>query len=59
MAQSPVTMGRWGVRIALMALTKQSIPDEVFTPSISITKDNADTVDISAIRQPKGWKPPI
>lgn len=59
MAQSPVTMGRWGVRIALMALTKQPIPDEVLTPSISITKDNADTVDISAIRQPKGWKPPI
>ena len=59
MAQSPVTMGRWGVRLALMALAKQPVPDEVFTPSISITKDNADTVDISAIRQPKGWKPPI
>jgi ribose transport system substrate-binding protein len=59
MAQSPVVMGRWGVRVALLALQKQPIPDKLFTPNSVITKSNADTVDISIIRQPKGWRPPL
>jgi ribose transport system substrate-binding protein len=59
MAQSPVLMGRWGVRVALAALQKQSIPDKLFTPNFVMTKDNADTVDLTLIRQPKGWRPPL
>jgi ribose transport system substrate-binding protein len=59
MAQSPVLMGRWGVRVALAALQKQPIPDRLFTPNFVMTKDNADTVDLTLIRQPKGWRPPI
>jgi ribose transport system substrate-binding protein len=59
MAQSPVLMGRWGVRVALAALQKQSIPEKLFTPNFVMTKDNADTVDLTLIRQPKGWRPPL
>jgi ribose transport system substrate-binding protein len=59
MAQSPVTMGRWGIRAAMLALAKQPIPDKLLTPTHVITKENADKVDISAIRQPKGWRPPL
>ena len=59
MAQTPVLMGRWGVRVALLALQKQPIPDKLFTPNYVMTKDNADKVDLSAIRQPKGWRPPL
>ena len=59
MAQSPVTMGRWGIRAAMLALAKQPVPDKLLTPTYVITKDNADTVDIGAIRQPKGWRPPL
>ncbi len=59
MAQSPVTMGRYGVWAAIRALNKEPVQNDVFTPTLVITKDNADTVDISAVRQPKGWKPPL
>jgi ribose transport system substrate-binding protein len=59
MAQSPVTMGRWGIRAAMLALANQPIPDKLLTPTNVITKENADTVDIGAIRQPKGWRPPL
>jgi ribose transport system substrate-binding protein len=59
MAQSPVLMGRWGVRVALAALQKQPIPEKLFTPNFVMTKGNADTVDLTLIRQPKGWRPPI
>ncbi len=59
MAQTPVTMGRWGIRVAMLALAKQPIPEKLFTPTCVITKENADQVDIGAIRQPKGWKPPL
>lgn len=58
MAQSPVTMGRWGVWAAVKALNKEPVP-EAFTPTLVITKENADTVDIAAVRQPKNWKPPL
>ena len=59
MAQSPVTMGRWGIRAAMLALAKQPIPNKLLTPTHVITKENADKVDIGAIRQPKGWRPPL
>lgn len=59
MAQVPVTMGRWGMRAALLAIEKQPVPDKVFTPTYVITKENVDTIDIGAIRQPKGWRPPL
>ncbi len=59
MAQTPVIMGRWGVRVALLALQKQPIPEKLFTPNYVMTKENADKVDLTAIRQPKGWRPPL
>jgi len=59
MAQSPVTMGRWGIRAAMLALAKQPVPDKLLTPTHVITKENADKIDIGEIRQPKGWRPPL
>ncbi len=59
MVQTPVLMGRWGVRVALLALEKKPIPDKLFTPTYVVTKENADKVDILAVRQPKGWRPPL
>ncbi len=59
MAQTPVLMGRWGMRAALLAIEKKPVPNQVWTPTYVITKDNTDKVDISTIRQPKGWRPPL
>lgn len=59
MVQTPVLMGRWGVRVAILALEKKPIPEKLLTPTFVVTKDNADTVDITAVRQPKGWRPPF
>ena len=35
------------------------IPDKLFTPIFVVTKENVDKVDITAVRQPKGWRPPM
>lgn len=59
MVQTPVLMGRWGTRVAILALEKKPIPGKLFTPTFVVTKENADSVDITAVRQPKGWKPPF
>ncbi|HEV8640804.1 MAG TPA: TMAO reductase system protein TorT [Methylomirabilota bacterium] len=59
MVQVPVTMGRWGIRVAILALEKKPIPDKLFTPIFVVTKETADQVDITAVRQPKGWRPPM
>jgi len=59
MVQVPVTMGRWGIRVAILALEKKPIPDKLFTPIFVVTKENVDKVDITAVRQPKGWRPPM
>jgi hypothetical protein len=52
-------MGRWGIRAAVAAIEKKPIPEKLFTPTYVLTKDNADQVDIGAVRQPKGWRPPL
>jgi len=59
MVQVPVTMGRWGIRVAILALEKKPIPQNLMTPSFVVTKDSADQIDITAVRQPKGWRPPM
>ena len=59
MAQTPVLMGRWGIRAAVAAIENKPIPEKLFTPTYVLTKDNADQVDIGAVRQPKGWRPPL
>ena len=52
-------MGRWGIRVALAAVQNQPIQDKLFTPNFVMTKENADTVNMNLIRQPKGWRPPL
>jgi len=59
MVQVPVTMGRWGIRVALLALEKKPIPPNLLTPTYVVTKENADQIDLTAVRQPKGWRPPM
>ncbi len=55
--QQPVTMGRWGIRAAINILEKREVPKLLFTPILSVTKDNIGTVDLSTVRAPAGWKP--
>jgi len=57
--QVPVTMGRWGIRVAMLALEKKPIPPSLLTPTYVVTKENADQIDLTAVRQPKGWRPPL
>ncbi len=59
MVQVPVTMGRWGIRVAMLALEKKPIPPSLLTPTYVVTKENADQIDLTAVRQPKGWRPPL
>ena len=59
MVQTPVLMGRWGIRVAVLALEKKPIPEKLMTPTYVVTKENADSIDLSAVRQPKGWRPPL
>jgi ribose transport system substrate-binding protein len=55
--QQPVTMGRWAVRAAVNILEKREVPKTLYTPILSVTKDNIATVDLSSVRAPAGWKP--
>ncbi len=59
MVQVPVTMGRWGIRVAVLALEKKPIPPNLLTPIYVVTKDNADQIDVTGVRQPEGWRPPL
>jgi ABC-type sugar transport system substrate-binding protein len=57
--QQTVTMGRWGVRAAISHLEKKVVPPVLFTGQILATKDNLGTLDLSTVRAPEGWKPPV
>lgn len=56
-AQQPVTMGRWAIRAAINILEKREVPKLLYTPILSVTKDNIGSVDLSLVRAPAGWKP--
>ena len=55
--QQPVTMGRWAIRAAVNILEKRQVPKLLYTPILSVTKDDVATVDLSTVRAPAGWKP--
>ena len=55
--QQPVTMGRWAIRAAINVLEKREVPKLLYTPILSVTKDNIAEVDLSTVRAPAGWKP--
>ena len=55
--QQPVTMGRWAIRAAINVLEKREVPKLLYTPILSVTKDNIAAVDLSTVRAPAGWKP--
>ncbi len=55
--QQPVTMGRWAIRAAINILEKRAVPKLLYTPILSVTKDNVAAVDLSTVRAPAGWKP--
>jgi ABC-type sugar transport system substrate-binding protein len=56
--QQPVTMGRWGVRAAISYLEKKPVPPVMFTGLMTATKENLDSLDLTAVRAPSGWTPP-
>jgi ribose transport system substrate-binding protein/inositol transport system substrate-binding protein len=55
--QQPVTMGRWAIRAAINILEKREVPKLLYTPILSVTKENIASVDLSTVRAPAGWKP--
>jgi ABC-type sugar transport system substrate-binding protein len=57
--QQPVTMGRWGVRAAIGFLEKKPVPPVMFTGLMTVTKDNVDRLDLTTVRAPAGWTPPV
>ena len=57
--QQPVTMGRWGIRAAINYLEKKPVPPVMFTGLMTATKDSLDKLDLSAVRAPAGWTPPV
>jgi ABC-type sugar transport system substrate-binding protein len=56
--QASVTIGRWGVRAAINHLEKRPVPKTLFTPLLTVTRDQLDAVDMQTVRAPAGWKPP-
>jgi ABC-type sugar transport system substrate-binding protein len=56
--QAAVTIGRWGVRAAINHLEKQPVPKALFTPLLTVTREQLDSVDMQTVRAPAGWKPP-
>ena len=38
---------------------KTAVPKQLFTPLSIATKDNISTIDLSGVRAPAGWKPPV
>jgi ABC-type sugar transport system, periplasmic component len=57
--QQPGIIGRWGMRAAINTLEKREVPKVLWTPLLQVTSANADQIDMSTIRAPAGWKPPI
>jgi ABC-type sugar transport system, periplasmic component len=57
--QQPGIIGRWGMRAAINTLEKREVPKVLWTPLLQVTSANADQIDMSTIRAPVGWKPPI
>jgi len=57
--QQPVTMGRWGVRAAINYLEKKPVPPVMFTGLMTATKENVDRLDLTTLRAPSGWTPPV
>jgi len=57
--QQPGIIGRWGMRAAINTLEKREVPKVMWTPLLQVTSANADKIDMSTVRAPVGWKPPI
>jgi ABC-type sugar transport system substrate-binding protein len=57
-AQQTVIIGRWGVRAAINTLEKREVPKALWTPLLLANSENVDTLDLSTLRAPAGWKPP-
>jgi ABC-type sugar transport system substrate-binding protein len=56
--QQSVLIGRWCIRATVNYLEKRTVPKELWTPLLLITKDSLDAIDFRGVRAPAGWKPP-
>jgi ribose transport system substrate-binding protein len=59
-ALQPVLIGREAVKLGIAIKTGHK-PEvtEVQVPNVAVTPDNMGSVDVSTIRAPQGWKPPV
>jgi len=56
-AQRTVVIGQLSVDTMLDVIQGKQVEKEIIVPTITVTKDNIDTIDMSEIRQPEGWRP--
>jgi ribose transport system substrate-binding protein len=59
-ALQPVLIGRQAVQLADQLKSGQKpAQTQINVPTVAITPDNMNSVDIAAIRAPQGWKPSV
>ena len=59
-ALQPTLIGRQSVQLAVALKSGQKpAQTDINVPVVAITPDNMNSVDISAIRAPQGWKPAV
>jgi ribose transport system substrate-binding protein len=55
--QQTVLIGREGVRVADKLIKGEDVPQNNEIPLVPVTKKNVNTVDLTTMRQPAGYKP--
>ena len=56
-AQQTVKIGRIAVDTVVRLIKRETVDDVVEVPNLVVMPDNIDGLDVSNIRQPKGWRP--
>jgi ribose transport system substrate-binding protein len=57
--QQTVLIGRWCIRATINHMENRPVPAEIRVPVLLVTKANLDGLDLSTVRAPKGWMPPV
>ncbi|HHU76550.1 MAG TPA: sugar ABC transporter substrate-binding protein [Firmicutes bacterium] len=56
-AHRTVLIGQLSVDTMMDVIAGNSVEKEIYVPSVTVTKDNIDTINIDEIRQPEDWRP--
>lgn len=56
-AMKVVMIGRIAIDTIIDIIEGKKVEDKYIIPTITITKDNIDAINLDEIRQPEGWRP--